>query len=60
MLENHYEYLNCGHQNNLLIIQSDGKKSKPNACPKGCINTKVLQVSKIDLQISGVEITEES
>ena len=58
-MTDHYELLDCGHQNNLLIDQSDAKKSKPGVCPKGCTNTKVMETVQIDLQLSGVEITEE-
>ena len=52
------ENLSCGHQNNLLMIQSDGKKSKPGVCPKGCNNTKVLAVKKIDPQVANIEVAE--
>jgi hypothetical protein len=55
----HYEYLECGHQNNLLINQSDGKKSKSGECPKCSRPSKVLQVITIDPELSNTQIAAE-
>lgn len=54
----HNERLSCGHANNLLIIQANGKRSKSGVCPKGCLNVTILEVSYIDPELSNIEVIE--
>lgn len=55
----HYELLSCGHQNNLLILQYDGKVGKTGVCPKGCQNVTIKTVAKVDVQVADISIPSE-
>ena len=59
MKKPHYELLDCGHQNNLLLTYPDKSKNKSGVCPKGCNNPKILETVDIDTELSSIEITEE-
>ena len=54
-IKDHYELLDCEHQNNLLLEYPDKHKNTPGICPKGCANVKVIKTVKVDVQMAGIE-----